>query len=90
MELPAPLDGVILVPAFFDAGRYTIDNVHWVEMNGELVPAHQTEFARDPDFGFAHGDLREWGRSTRESLCGAWGRGRSGATCPTSCSRERG
>jgi uncharacterized protein YgbK (DUF1537 family) len=59
-ELSAPVDGVILVPAFFDAGRYTIDNVHWVEMNGELVPAHQTEFARDPDFGFAHGDLREW------------------------------
>jgi uncharacterized protein YgbK (DUF1537 family) len=53
-------DGVILVPAFFDAGRYTIDNVHWVDAGGELVPAHETEFARDPDFGFAHGDLREW------------------------------
>lgn len=54
------LDGVILVPAFFDAGRYTIDNVHWVDMGGTLVPAHETESARDPDFGFAHGDLREW------------------------------
>lgn len=59
-ELPAAVDGVILVPAFFDAGRYTINNVHWVELGGELVPAHLTEFARDPDFGFAHGDLREW------------------------------
>jgi uncharacterized protein YgbK (DUF1537 family) len=59
-ELPAAVDGVILVPAFFDAGRYTIDNVHWVDMDGALVPAHETEFARDPDFGFAHGDLREW------------------------------
>jgi len=59
-ELPAPVDGVILVPAFFDAGRYTIDNIHWVEAAGVLVPAHETEFARDPDFGFAHGDLREW------------------------------
>lgn len=59
-ELPGSIDGVILVPAFFDAGRYTIDNVHWVEMDGELVPAHKTEFAQDPDFGYAHGDLREW------------------------------
>jgi uncharacterized protein YgbK (DUF1537 family) len=59
-ELPAPVDGVILVPAFFDAGRYTIDNVHWVDTGGALVPANETEFARDPDFGFTHGDLREW------------------------------
>jgi uncharacterized protein YgbK (DUF1537 family) len=59
-ELASPPDGVILVPAFFDAGRYTIDNVHWVETAGGLVPAHETEFARDPDFGYKHGDLREW------------------------------
>jgi uncharacterized protein YgbK (DUF1537 family) len=73
-ELPGPIDGVILVPAFFDAGRYTIDNVHWVDTGGALVPAHETEFARDPDFGFAHGDLREWvqektgGRIAAESV----------------------
>ena len=59
-ELPSPPDGLILVPAFFDAGRYTIGNIHWVDMGGRLVPAHQTESARDPDFGYAHGDLREW------------------------------
>jgi uncharacterized protein YgbK (DUF1537 family) len=59
-ELPSLPDGVILVPAFFDAGRYTIDNIHWVDTPGGLVPAHETEFARDPDFGYAHGDLRDW------------------------------
>ena len=59
-ELPLPPDGVILVPAFFDAGRYTIGNIHWVDTGGRLVPAHETESARDPDFGYAHGDLREW------------------------------
>jgi uncharacterized protein YgbK (DUF1537 family) len=59
-ELSEPVDGVVLVPAFFDAGRYTIDNTHWVDVEGQLVPAHETEFARDPDFGFTHGDLREW------------------------------
>jgi uncharacterized protein YgbK (DUF1537 family) len=59
-EIPGPVDGILLVPAFFDAGRYTIDNIHWVEIGGELVPAHQTEFAHDPDFGFTHSDLRQW------------------------------
>ena len=73
-ELPDPVDGVILVPAFFDAGRYTIDNVHWVDTGAALVPANETEFARDPDFGFTNGDLREWveektgGRRTADSV----------------------
>jgi uncharacterized protein YgbK (DUF1537 family) len=59
-ELSQPPDGVILVPAFFDAGRYTIGNTHWVDTGAGLVPANATEFAKDPDFGFTHGDLREW------------------------------
>ncbi len=59
-ELAGAVDGVILVPAFFDAGRYTIDNVHFVDTGRELVPASDTEFAKDPDFGFTHADLREW------------------------------
>ena len=59
-ELPGPIDGVLLVPALFEAGRCTIDNVHWVDLGSRLVPAHETEFAGDPDFGYHHGDLREW------------------------------
>jgi uncharacterized protein YgbK (DUF1537 family) len=53
-------DGVIIAPAFFEGGRYTIDDVHWVEQNGELVPAHLTEFARDPVFGFRNSNLKDW------------------------------
>ena len=53
-------DGIIIVPAFFEAGRYTIDDIHRVEQDGELVPVHQTEFARDPVFGFKNSDLKAW------------------------------
>jgi uncharacterized protein YgbK (DUF1537 family) len=53
-------DGVLIVPAFFEGGRYTIDDVHWVEQNGELAPAHLTEFARDPVFGFKNSNLKAW------------------------------
>ncbi len=54
------LDGIIIAPAFFEAGRYTIDDVHWAEQDGELVPVHQTEFARDPLFGFKNSNLKAW------------------------------
>ena len=54
------LDGIIIVPAFFEAGRFTIDDIHWVEQDGEMVPVHKTEFARDPVFGFKHSDLKAW------------------------------
>ena len=53
-------DGIIIAPAFFEGGRYTIDDIHWVEQNGEMVPAHLTEFARDPVFGFKNSNLKEW------------------------------
>ena len=53
-------DGILLVPAFFEGGRYTIGNTHWVDQGGTLVEAHTTEFARDPDFGYHHSDLPSW------------------------------
>ncbi len=53
-------DGIIIAPAFFEAGRFTADDVHWVERGGTVVPASETEFARDPTFGFKSRDLRSW------------------------------
>jgi len=54
------VDGVILAPAFFEAGRYTIGDVHWVDQGGGLVPASETEFAKDPAFGYASRAMRSW------------------------------
>jgi len=53
-------DGVIIVPAFFEGGRYTINDIHYVQQADELVSAEQTEFARDPVFGYRSGNLRLW------------------------------
>ena len=53
-------DGVLIVPAFFEGGRYTVGDTHYVEQNGQAVPAHETEFARDPDFGYGTSNLRDW------------------------------
>jgi uncharacterized protein YgbK (DUF1537 family) len=58
--LDGAIDGIIVVPAFFEGGRYTIDNVHYVAEGDRLVPAAETEFARDKTFGYRHSNLREW------------------------------
>jgi uncharacterized protein YgbK (DUF1537 family) len=53
-------DGMIFAPAFFEAGRYTVDDVHWAEQSGEIVPVDQTEFSRDPMFNYRNGNLKAW------------------------------
>jgi uncharacterized protein YgbK (DUF1537 family) len=53
-------DGIIFVPAFFEAGRYTVDDVHWAEQGGEVIPVSQTEFASDPVFSFKNSNLKAW------------------------------
>lgn len=55
-----PFDGMILCPAFFEGDRYTIDNIHYARTLQGLIPVTETEFARDPVFGYAHAALPEW------------------------------
>lgn len=54
------LDGEILCPYFREGGRYTIDNVHYVRYGERLVPAGQTEFAKDATFGYRASNLCEY------------------------------
>lgn len=53
-------DGVLLAPAYFEAGRYTADDVHWAIVGGEAVPVGETEFARDATFGYESSNLRDF------------------------------
>lgn len=56
-------DGCILfVPAFPAGGRTTVDCVHRVRVGGAQVPAGETEFARDPVFGYRASNLVDWVR----------------------------
>jgi uncharacterized protein YgbK (DUF1537 family) len=58
--LAVTFDATLIIPAFFAGGRYTIGDVHYVAQGEDLVPVAQTEFARDPEFGFRSSNLREW------------------------------
>ena len=53
-------DGEIITPYFKDGGRFTIGNIHYVKQGDELVPAAETEFARDKTFGYTHSSLPEY------------------------------
>jgi uncharacterized protein YgbK (DUF1537 family) len=43
---------MVFVPAFPAGGRTTVDGVHLVRIGERDVPAHDTEYAADPVFGF--------------------------------------
>lgn len=53
-------DGWIIIPFFLEGGRYTIDDTHYVEEDGMLIPAAETEFARDSLFGYSKSNLCDW------------------------------
>jgi uncharacterized protein YgbK (DUF1537 family) len=60
-------DGWILAPFFFQGGRYTIDDVHYVREGDVLLPASETPFAKDATFGYRSSNLRDYIREK----CGA-------------------
>jgi uncharacterized protein YgbK (DUF1537 family) len=57
-------DGHLLVPAFFEGGRYTIGDTHYVATPTPdaktLVPANETPFAQDRVFGYQTAYLPAW------------------------------
>lgn len=49
-----------IVPAFFEGGRYTINDVHYVWQDQELIPSASTPYAQDQVFGYRHSHLKYW------------------------------
>ena len=57
-ELGCYFNGEILFPFFLEGGRFTMNNVHYVKDGDTLIPAGQTEFAKDKTFGYTNSNLR--------------------------------
>lgn len=53
-------DGVIIVPAFPDAGRVTVGSEHYLRIGEALTKVSDTEFAADSTFGFSTSFLPEY------------------------------
>lgn len=52
------VDAVVLCPAYLEAGRVTAGDVHWARIGEEMRPVGETEYARDPAFGYSSSDLK--------------------------------
>jgi uncharacterized protein YgbK (DUF1537 family) len=49
-----------LIPAFFEGGRYTVEDVHYMLENDQLIPVSETPFALDKSFGFKNANLKKY------------------------------
>ncbi|CVK98992.1 uncharacterized protein FPRN_03917 [Fusarium proliferatum] len=59
-EVLGKSDGWVFAPFFRQGGRFTIDDVHYVQEDDLLVPAAQTPFAKDATLGYKNSNLREY------------------------------
>lgn len=53
-------DAEFLIPAFFECGRITENEIHYLVTDGKKTPCGETEFAKDKSFGYHNSNLREW------------------------------
>lgn len=68
-EVLGPFDGLLIVPFFAEGGRLTLNDIHYVRHGDALMPAHETEFARDRIFGYQSAHLGRW---VEEKSGGKW------------------
>ncbi len=54
------IDAHIIIPAFFEAGRETINDIHYVHQEGTYTAANKTAFAQDAVFAYKNADLKKW------------------------------
>ena len=50
----------VLIPAFIEGGRFTINDVHYIVEQDDLIPVADTPFAKDRSFGYSHSNVKEW------------------------------
>lgn len=53
-------DAHFLTPAFFEGGRVTIEQIHYLLIDGIKTPVADTEFARDSVFAYSHSYLPDY------------------------------
>jgi uncharacterized protein YgbK (DUF1537 family) len=50
----------VLIPAFIEGGRFTINDVHYIVEQESLIPVADTPFAKDKSFGYSHSNVKDW------------------------------
>jgi uncharacterized protein YgbK (DUF1537 family) len=58
--LDRSFDGTLIIPFFLEGGRLTVHDMHYVTEGDWLLPAAETEYARDATFGYENSNLTAW------------------------------
>ncbi|MDW3645526.1 MAG: four-carbon acid sugar kinase family protein [Bacteroidia bacterium] len=59
LQASGELDTIrFIIPVFFEGGRITFQDVHYVREKEHMIPAAQTPYAKDPVFGYSSSDLK--------------------------------
>ncbi len=58
--LETTFDAWLIIPCFFEGGRYTIGDTHYAAEGEQLIPVGETAYAQDAAFGYRASDLTEW------------------------------
>ena len=53
-------DALLFMAFFWEGGRYTINDIHYVLDGDTLTPVGQTSFARDAAFAYKSSNLKDW------------------------------
>ena len=54
------IDFEVIAPFFPEGNRFTLNDIHYLRQDGNLIPVGETEFAKDKTFGYKSSNLREW------------------------------
>jgi uncharacterized protein YgbK (DUF1537 family) len=59
-NLTDDINGILIIPFYYEGGRITLNDIHYVAENDFLIPAAETEYAKDNMFGYRSSNLRDW------------------------------
>ncbi|MBP3041578.1 hydroxyacid dehydrogenase [Bacillaceae bacterium Marseille-Q3522] len=54
------IDAEILIPLFFESGRVTYKDIHFIQEGEYFIPTNQTEFSKDAVFGYKNANLKNY------------------------------
>lgn len=54
------IEGEFFCPAFFEGGRVTKNNIHYILKDSKYIPVAETEFARDKTFAYKSSNLKDY------------------------------
>lgn len=60
IRILGPFDGIVIAPYFREGKRVTLFDTHFILDDDQLIEVNETEFSKDPVFGYKNAYLPSW------------------------------